>query len=223
MQTESQAGRRRTVARRHGALLVSLLLTSAPASRGRRRDGMESDRVRRNRDGGPGPGSPDSEHGHRPGRRARRGECDHLRLPDVSLDRLRALGLCRKRRRLPRRIARSSASFPPKPTALNAGAQRVARRARTDGQAVQAIAFGEAVAAVILAVRSTDGAAQAQFPYTAPGAGTPGVWVPVGTAPPLPPGWGSVTPWVAATTSRSSGPMVRRRCTAGATRATTTR
>ncbi len=57
-------------------------------------------------------------------------------------------------------------------------------------------AFGEAVAAVILAVRSTDGAAQAQFPYTAPGAGTPGVWVPVGAAPPVTPGWRNVIPWV---------------------------
>ena len=58
------------------------------------------------------------------------------------------------------------------------------------------VAFGEAVAEVILALRSTDGSAQAQFPYTAPGAGTPGVWVPVGPAPPVLPGWGNVTPWV---------------------------
>jgi hypothetical protein len=58
------------------------------------------------------------------------------------------------------------------------------------------VAFGEAVAAVIVAIRSNDGAAQAQFPYTAPGAGTPGVWVPVGPAPPATPGWGKVRPWV---------------------------
>jgi hypothetical protein len=58
------------------------------------------------------------------------------------------------------------------------------------------VAFGEAVAEVILAYRSTDGSAQAQFPYTAPGAGTPGVWVPVGAAPALLPGWKNVTPWV---------------------------
>ena len=58
------------------------------------------------------------------------------------------------------------------------------------------VAFGEAVAEVILAVRSTDGAAQAQFPYTAPGAGKPGVWVSVGLAPPVLPGWKDVTPWV---------------------------
>jgi PAP2 superfamily len=58
------------------------------------------------------------------------------------------------------------------------------------------VAFGEAVAEVILALRSTDGAAQAQFPYTAPGAGSPGVWVSVGPAPPVLPGWRNVTPWV---------------------------
>jgi PAP2 superfamily len=58
------------------------------------------------------------------------------------------------------------------------------------------VAFGEAVADLILAVRATDGAAQAQFPYTAPGAGNPGVWVSVGAAPPVLPGWRHVTPWV---------------------------
>lgn len=58
------------------------------------------------------------------------------------------------------------------------------------------IAFGESVASVILAIRSNDGSARAQFPYTAPGAGDPGVWVAVGAAPPVSPGWGKVTPWV---------------------------
>ena len=58
------------------------------------------------------------------------------------------------------------------------------------------VAFGEAVAEVILALRSTDGSAQAQFPYTAPGAGYPGVWVAPGATPALLPGWGRVTPWV---------------------------
>ena len=58
------------------------------------------------------------------------------------------------------------------------------------------VAFGEAVAEVILALRSIDGAAQAQFPYTAPGAGSPGVWVAVGPAPPVLPGWKHVAPWV---------------------------
>ena len=58
------------------------------------------------------------------------------------------------------------------------------------------LAFGEAVAEVILAWRAVDGSAQAQFPYTAPGAGNPGVWVSVGDAPPVLPGWRHVTPWV---------------------------
>jgi hypothetical protein len=64
------------------------------------------------------------------------------------------------------------------------------------------VAFGEAVAEVILALRATDGAAQAQFSYTAPGAGQPGVWVPVGTAPAVLPGWRNVTPWVVRNLSR---------------------
>ena len=58
------------------------------------------------------------------------------------------------------------------------------------------VAFGEAVAEVILALRATDGSAAAQFPYVAPGAGHPGVWVADGPAPALLPGWGKVTPWV---------------------------
>ena len=58
------------------------------------------------------------------------------------------------------------------------------------------ITFGEAVAEVFLAIRSTDGSAQAQFPYTAPGAGNPGVWVSVGPAPPVLPGWRNVTLWI---------------------------
>jgi hypothetical protein len=70
------------------------------------------------------------------------------------------------------------------------------------------VAFGEAVADMILAVRSVDGSAQAQFPYTAPGAGNPGVWVSVGTAPPVLPGWRHVTPWILRSLSpfRPDGP-----------------
>ena len=49
---------------------------------------------------------------------------------------------------------------------------------------------------MILAARSSDGSAQAQFPYTAPGAGEPGVWVAVGPAPALLPGWSNVSLWV---------------------------
>lgn len=61
-----------------------------------------------------------------------------------------------------------------------------------------AIAFGEVVADQTVAARSNDGSAFAQFPYTAPGAGSPGVWVPTPPAnlSALLPGWGQVTPWV---------------------------
>jgi hypothetical protein len=58
------------------------------------------------------------------------------------------------------------------------------------------IAVGEAAGAAILALRQNDGAAQANFPYVAPGAGMPGVWVAIGTTPPATPGWGRVVPWV---------------------------
>jgi hypothetical protein len=58
--------------------------------------------------------------------------------------------------------------------------------------------FGEAVADQIVALRAADGAAQAQYPYTAPNAGAPGVWVetPPTFAAALLPGWVSVQPWV---------------------------
>ena len=58
------------------------------------------------------------------------------------------------------------------------------------------LAFGEAVAETLFQLRFTDGAAQSTYPYTAPGAGLPGVWVQTGTAPAASPGWGDVTPWV---------------------------
>ena len=60
------------------------------------------------------------------------------------------------------------------------------------------VEFGEGIASLILALREKDGSAAAQFPYTPPGAGTPGVWVPTppAFAPALLPGWGAVTPWV---------------------------
>jgi hypothetical protein len=85
--------------------------------------------------------------------------------------------------------------FPAQASALNA-----ARAASLAAHGVSAsdpgIRFGEAVAAAVLTRRAADGAAQAQFPYTAPGAGTPGVWVQTSAAPALLPGWGTVTPWV---------------------------
>jgi hypothetical protein len=58
------------------------------------------------------------------------------------------------------------------------------------------IEFGHSAAAAILALRSNDHSAQAQFDYNAPGAGMPGVWVRLNNAPALLPGWGNVTPWV---------------------------
>ena len=60
------------------------------------------------------------------------------------------------------------------------------------------VAFGEAVADEIVALRASDGATLAQYPYTAPNAGAPGVWVPTppAFAAALLPGWGSVQPWV---------------------------
>jgi hypothetical protein len=64
------------------------------------------------------------------------------------------------------------------------------------------VVFGAAVAEVILALRSRDGSAQAQFPYTAPGTGSAGVWVAVGPAAPVLPGWKNVTPWVVRNLSR---------------------
>src|SRR5947207_1210387 len=58
--------------------------------------------------------------------------------------------------------------------------------------------FGEAVADEIVAIRASDGAALAQYPYTPPNAGAPGVWVPtpLAFAAALLPGWGFVQPWV---------------------------
>jgi hypothetical protein len=64
------------------------------------------------------------------------------------------------------------------------------------------IAFGEGVASAVVSVRASDGAAQAQFPYTAPHAGDPGVWEALGGAPALLPGWGNVAPWVIESSSR---------------------
>jgi PAP2 superfamily len=85
--------------------------------------------------------------------------------------------------------------FPAQAAALGAArAASLASRGLTEGD--PGIRFGEAVAAVVLAIRSNDGSAQAQFPYTAPGAGEPGVWVAVGAAAALLPGWGNVNLWV---------------------------
>jgi hypothetical protein len=61
------------------------------------------------------------------------------------------------------------------------------------------LAYGASVADGILALRQNDGAAVAAYVFTPPGAGAPGVWTPISSAPSaqsLLPGWGSVTPFV---------------------------
>ena len=58
------------------------------------------------------------------------------------------------------------------------------------------IDVGEGTAATILAIAAADGSNMASYPYTAPGAGSPGVWVPVDSRPAATPGWGNVVPWV---------------------------
>jgi hypothetical protein len=60
------------------------------------------------------------------------------------------------------------------------------------------LVVGVAAAQRVLDLRAIDGASLAQFPYTAPGAGAPGVWVPTppAFAPALVPGWGNVATWV---------------------------
>jgi hypothetical protein len=58
------------------------------------------------------------------------------------------------------------------------------------------IEFGCSVAAGILALRAQDGSDQAAFSYIPPGAGLPGVWVPLESQQALLPGWGNVRPWV---------------------------
>lgn len=85
--------------------------------------------------------------------------------------------------------------FPAQSTTLD-GHREASLAVRGLTEADPGVAFGESVAAAVLAMRANDGAAQATFPYSAPGAGLPGVWVPVGPAAPVLPGWGSVTPWV---------------------------
>ena len=101
--------------------------------------------------------------------------------------------------------------FPLQEDALNV-ARAASLAAHSVSESDPGIRLGEAVAAAVLKRRSTDGSAQAQFAYTAPGAGTPGVWIPTSAAPALLPGWGSVTPWVIRQAShfRPEGPPLLR-------------
>jgi hypothetical protein len=97
--------------------------------------------------------------------------------------------------------------FPLQSSALDAArAASLAARSLTEADA--GIGVGESAASAILAARANDGAAQAQFPYTAPGAGTPGVWVSIGSAQALLPGWVNVATWILPSGSqfRPTGP-----------------
>jgi hypothetical protein len=97
--------------------------------------------------------------------------------------------------------------FPSQSIALDAA--RVASLAsRGVTEANPGIAIGESAAAGILTLRAGDGAAQAQFAYSAPGGGSPGVWTPIGATQALLAGWGNVTPWVMNNSSqfRPDGP-----------------
>ena len=148
------------------------------SARRRRRDArMESDCAERHSDRGPGPGAANPQHGHRAGRGPRRDQCDHSRVRHISLNRSQSL----------ERVARGCAIgaahyalthlFPAQTAGLDA-ARSASLAAHELGEGDPGIELGEAVAAAIWAMRSDDGASTAQFPYTAPGAGTPGVWVP---------------------------------------------
>jgi hypothetical protein len=73
-----------------------------------------------------------------------------------------------------------------------------------------AVVYGESVGQSIFDLRANDHSAQAQFPYTAPGAGDLGVWVTTAPTfgPAQLPGWRYVTPWAlrAAFQFRPDGP-----------------
>lgn len=85
--------------------------------------------------------------------------------------------------------------FPAQAESLDAArAASLASHGVTEADA--GIGVGTAAAAAILARSATDGFAEAQSPFTAPHAGTRGVWVAIGPGPPVLPGLGRVTPWV---------------------------
>jgi membrane-associated phospholipid phosphatase len=66
------------------------------------------------------------------------------------------------------------------------------------GSSDPGLVVGVEAAQRILDLRTGDGSSLAQFPYTPPGAGIPGVWVPTppAFAPALAPGWGNIVTWV---------------------------
>jgi hypothetical protein len=93
------------------------------------------------------------------------------------------------------------ALFPAQAAALSA-ARAVSLAARGLSTSDPGVAFGESIAAEIVALRANDGSAEAQFTYAPPTSGAPGGWTPFGTAPALLPGWGRVVPWVLRSGSR---------------------
>lgn len=88
------------------------------------------------------------------------------------------------------------ASVFPARSAFLAAARAASLAAHGTSDSDPGAGFGDDVAAAVLQRAAKDGFDKAQFSYTAPGAGTPGVWVVVGEAPVVLPGLGKVTPWV---------------------------
>jgi len=87
------------------------------------------------------------------------------------------------------------ALFPAQSAVLDTAYQN-SLAANSVSQADPGLEFGRSVAQSILQLRANDHAAEAQFDYTVPNAGAPGVWERLNGAPALLPGWGRVTPWV---------------------------
>ena len=88
------------------------------------------------------------------------------------------------------------AQFPSQQAAIDAAYQASLASFPDNGNAkALGIAVGQAAAAAILAIRSNDGSASANVPYTQPPG--PGIWEPTppGYLPPAFPGWGNVTPF----------------------------
>ena len=87
--------------------------------------------------------------------------------------------------------------FPTQAAALAAALAQSMTKYQVSG-ADPGLSFGTSVADDILSLRAADGAAQAQYAYTPPNAGAPGVWQPTppGFLPALLPGWGFIQPWV---------------------------
>ena len=90
------------------------------------------------------------------------------------------------------------ALFPGRQADIDAAYQSALASVPDGDDKTAGIAVGEAAAGAVLALRSNDGAAQANVPYTEPPA--PGVWEPTppNFVPAVLPGWGEVTPFALA-------------------------